>query len=308
MGERLIIDSPEAGCLLCMQYFGIFHYPLKAEEIHQFNSFKSTQQEINTALNNLLEEGQLFKIDEFYLPKNDPSWVSERHAGNKRAQNLLNKTKKYTAIIASFPFVRGIAISGSLSKNYASENPDIDYFIIADKNRMWIARSFLHFFKKLTFITGHEHYFCMNYLIDTEALYIHYQNLYSAIEMATLLPVYDKRLVMEFYAKNQWVSTYLPNHSGIENFSYLISKRKRLFKGVFEGIINIFAPDKFNQWLMKVTDQKWRKKWRHVGYSPEEYNRAFQTEIHISKNHPMDYEKKVLETLPGQMNIKEKKA
>lgn len=281
-----------------MQYFGIFHYPLTAEEIHRFNSFQSKPEKIKTALEKLVKEQKLYHIDNYYLQENDPAWIEERLAGNARAKALLKKSKKYIRIIASFPFVRGIAISGSLSKNYASGDPDIDYFIITAKNRMWIARSFLHFFKKLTFITGHEHYFCMNYLIDTEALHIDYQNLYSAIEMATLLPVYNKSLVLEFYDKNSWVNTFLPNHPGIGNFSYMISNRKQFFKGIFERILNVLAPEKFNSWLMNVTDRKWRKKWSNSGYSEQEYDRAFQTEIHISKNHPMDYEKKVLESLP----------
>ena len=65
-----------------------------------------------------------------------------------------------------------------------------------------IARTFLHLFKKLTFITGHEHYFCMNYLVDTNALKITHTNLYSAIETVTLLPVYNSTLVKEFMEEN----------------------------------------------------------------------------------------------------------
>jgi hypothetical protein len=105
---------------------------------------------------------------------------------------------------------------------------------------------------------------------------------------------------MEFYNKNEWVEAFLPNHPGIENFSMLISNRKRFFKGFLERTINLMAPEKLNRWLMRITDKKWRKKWRNAGYSASEYNRAFQTEVHISKNHPMDYEKKVLDSLPGK--------
>jgi len=63
----------------------------------------------------------------------------------------------------------------------------------------------------------------------------------------------------------------------------------------------VMAPYRFNRFLMRVTDRKWRKKWRHSGYTEEAYERAFRTCIHISKNHPMDYEKKVMESLPDEI-------
>ena len=109
-----------------------------------------------------------------------------------------------------------------MSKFYASENPDIDYFIITDPDRLWIARSLLHLFKKLTFITGHQHFYCMNYFIDTKALEITHPNLYSAIEVATLLPVYNIEMLRQFFIANAWAWEFLPNHPGMTDLGYLL--------------------------------------------------------------------------------------
>ena len=166
---------------MCLHYFGIFKYPLSLEQIHQFTPYKASQDDILKALDKLIADKKAFRIGDYYLMEEDPDWISERRAGEGRALKLLGRSPRYIRIISSFPFVRGIAISGSLSKHYAAEEPDIDYFIITAANRLWIARSLLHLFKKLTFITGHEHYFCMNYFIDTDALTIEHPNLYSAI-------------------------------------------------------------------------------------------------------------------------------
>ena len=292
------IRNAEEGCLIYLHYFGIFKYPLTLEEIHRFNPFKTTIDEVESVLSKQLDVARVFVIDQFYMKENEPSWVAERIAGEERARKLLGKAKKFVKIISAFPFVRGIAISGSLSKFYASENPDIDYFIITEKNRLWIARSFLHMFKKLTFITGHQHYFCMNYFIDTEALTIEHPNLYSAIEVKTLLPTYNEDILRAFHEMNTWSDDILPNHRADPTKTYLLKERKEILKSFFEWILNVLAPDRFNRFLMHLTDKKWRNKWKHAGYSKEEYNRAFRTSIHISKNHPTDYEKKVLESLP----------
>jgi len=301
MGEGLNIKNIAEGNMMCLHYFGIFKYPLKLSEVHSFNPYPASQNEVSESLEALCDEKQIFCREEYFLKKDEEAWIKERDAGNARALKLLRRSKRYSSIIASFPFVRGIAISGSLSKFYASTHPDIDYFIIAEKDRLWIARSLLHFFKKLTFITGHQHYFCMNYFIDTAALEIEHHNLYSAIEMSTLLPVYNKELILDFYDRNQWVSQYVPNHQGIDNFSYLAGNGRKVCKTVMEKLLNVMAPYRFNRFLMRVTDRKWRKKWRHSGYSEEAYERAFRTSIHISKNHPMDYEKKVMESLPDEI-------
>jgi len=287
----------EEACIHCLNYFGIFKYPLTVDEIHQFNTVKSSREEVKTVLARLHSKSLIFKIGDFFLTENNQDWVDERLQGNERAFRLLEKSGKYVKIIAGFPFVSAIAISGSLSKFYASEDTDIDYFIITEANRLWIARTLLHLFKKLTFITGHQHYFCMNYFVDTNALEITHPNLYSAIETVTLLPVFNTDIIKRFMKENAWTKHYLPNYSLHDNLSYLTENNKKAFKRFAEVFINLLAPQKLNRFFMKLTDKKWRRKWKGHGYSEEEYNRAFQTEISISKNHPVDYEKIVLKTL-----------
>ena len=61
---------------------------------------------------------------------------------------MLGRAKWGASIIAAFPFVRAVGISGSLSKQYADENSDIDYFIITAANRLWIAKNLPAYFQK----------------------------------------------------------------------------------------------------------------------------------------------------------------
>jgi len=291
------IKKLDEGCLQCLLYFGIFKYPLTLNEVHQFNPCKAAIDELEASLERLKASGKVFQEEEFYLTQTQTDWVEKRKQGYSRAIDLLGRSAKYVSVIASFPFVEGIAISGSLSKYHVTDDADIDYFIITKANRLWIARSFLHFFKKLTFISGHQHFYCMNYFVDTEALSLEQRNPYTAIELATLIPVFNRKLIEHLISENQWISDFLPNHPGVNNFNYLIDTKKGLLKSVFEGLLNILFPKSLNRFFMKLTDKKWRKKWRSEGFSNAEYNRALQTETHISKNHPVDYEKLVLDEL-----------
>lgn len=297
MEKQKIIPQVEKACLNCLNYFAIFKFPLTEVEVHRFSTVKASPAEIRSCLQKLTDQQLIFQIDSFYLPEKHPEWVAERSRGKQRAVELLNRSGKFVKIIAAFPFVRGVAISGSLSKFYATAHADIDYFIITEANRLWIARSLLHLFKKLTFITGHQHYFCMNYFVDTNALEITHQNLYSAIETVTLLPVYNATLVEGFMEENTWVKKHLPNHNSPPNENFVVKTKNYLLKQFTEWFLNRMAPSKLNRFLMNLTDKKWRRKWESHGYSEKEYKEAFQTEISISKNHPVDYQKKVLNAL-----------
>ncbi len=297
MEEKKIITDIGEGCIYCLKYFGIFDYPLTEKEIYYFNPFPTNLELVQLTLIKLVQKGSVFKIDELYLLENNQQFVDRRRKGNNRAYELLSKSGKYISVIASFPFVKGIAISGSLSKFFASEKADIDYFLITSPNRLWIARTLLHIFKKSTFFTGQQHYFCMNYFIDTNALKISHRNYYSAVETVTILPAYSAKMIEQFLEENKWVKKYLPNYPSNANLKYLINDRKKPIKSIFERLLNILSPSKFNQFLMRMTDQKWRRKWSGHGFSEEDYNRAFQTETAISRNHPADFEKKVLSEL-----------
>jgi hypothetical protein len=297
-------SSIREGCFLTLRYFGIFRYPLTQEEIHRFNPVSATEMETHEVLNALVSENSICRIGNFFLFDNNDEWIAERLKGHERALGLLKKSSKFASIIASFPFVRGIAISGSLSKFYASEHPDIDYFVLTDPDRLWIARSLLHLFKKFTFLTGHQHFFCMNYFVDAKALKITHPNLYTAIEVATLLPVYNAEILKVFSNENSWIREYLPNHPGMINQDYMLKPGKRPFKTLFERLLNLMAPQTMNRALMNLTDRKWRRKWKRKGYPEAEYEQAFLTSLHISKNHPVDYEKKVLSSLSADQNQK----
>ncbi len=289
-------------CLDCIAYFGIFNFPLKAEEIHLYNSCMASPEEVHQAMDTLVVGGQVFRHEGYYLTENKPEWIKQRQEGHKRALHLLDRSKIFVRLIASFPFVRAIAISGSLSKFSMGKTPDIDYFIITDPGRLWIARSLLHVFKKLSFITGHQHFFCMNYFIDTHALALKQRNQYVAIELATLLPVYNKTLIKRLMQENKWIVEFLPNHPGIARDDYMIRTGRQYFKKLMENIISLFSPGVLNKKLMEFTDRRWRKKWTLNGYSVQEYEKAMQTELHISKNHPEDYEEFVLNELAKRRN------
>jgi hypothetical protein len=244
--------------LSTLAYFDIFNYPITQSEIILFCRKTYSHRDFATILEAMVEEGVIFRFDGFYTLQNDYSVIPRRRTGNLKAKQLLRSADRVAVILSWFPFVRGIAISGSLSKNYADDQSDIDLFIITAKNRLWLARTLMHCLKKLSFLVNRQHLFCMNYYIDEAQLEIEEKNIYTATEIATLLPLRGIAAFREFYKTNAWSRNYLPNHQ--MRVSYVKEMPKSLVKRFLEFLLNNPLGDLLDNFFMKVTDRRWHKK------------------------------------------------
>ncbi len=284
--------------LKTLNYYSIFHYPIDAEEIHGSCSFHCSMPSILDALNELEERRLVHCYKGYYsISGNVNEQVERRKAGNMLAEQAGKKARNVGSFIYQFPFVRFVGISGSLSKGFAEDTSDYDFFIVTEKNRLWICRTLLHLFKKLTFLAGQQHKFCMNYFIDTHQLELDDKNMFTAIELSSLIPVKGTPTYLSLMNANKWVKTYLPNGYIKPGKTMPARDRNSLVKKTCEFIIQLFSPANINTGLMKLTDSKWRKKWERKNYPMEDYDTAFKTTIHISKNHPANHQKKILEHL-----------
>lgn len=276
-----------------LKYFHMFRFPLLIEEIHRFLHIKTTKAELLQATREMIQERKLFRKRDMYALENSDLIFLNRLVGSDVATEKLKEAVTSTKIVSNFPFVRCICISGSLSKGYADENSDIDFFIITAPKRLWICRTILHMFKKATFFMNQQHSFCMNYFIDESMLCIEEQNLFTATEVATLIPMYNAAVHKKLLQSNAaWMQNHFPNISE-GNPAKSIEKTGRL-KNIIERIINNLKPEKLNEFFMNLTNTAWRAKWRRKGFPMEEYDLAMKTKWYVSKQHPLNYQKKVL--------------
>ena len=145
--------------LATLAYFDMFNYPLTRAEVYLFLGNKFNYDSFGDAIRCLVDNGTIYQFDKFYTLSPDHYIVVRRLEGNQKAAELIKIAERVGSLLIKFPYVRGIAISGSLSKNFADADSDVDLFIITEKNRLWIARTIMHCFKKLTFLVNKEHLF-----------------------------------------------------------------------------------------------------------------------------------------------------
>jgi len=282
----------ELAILRTLAYFDIFDYPLSERDIKNFLECHISDEIFASALLQLLLDKIIFRVGEFYSLQNNRQRVEERIQGNLRAQPLLAKAASIGALLYKFPYVRAVAVSGSLSKNYADKKADIDFFIIVKANRLWIARTILHLFKKLTFLVGKENFFCMNYFVDEEALAIPEKNIYTAVEIVTLLPLAGTFTLNKFFDKNQWTKKWLPVYEYRRNIK--TAEKGSGFKKFGEWFFSNRTGEKLDNFLYKWTTRRWQKKEQQRRKNSKGRVMNLVTGKHFSKSNPEAFQEKIL--------------
>jgi hypothetical protein len=288
--------------LRTLAYYDVFAYPLKAMEIHQHLSVASDLPKVSTALEQLQQEGLVFKFEDLYTLRNNPALTIKRKVGNELAKELLQKAYQKASFIAQFPFIRGICISGSLSKNYADEKSDLDFFIITHPKRLWIARTIFDFYRKFFVRKKFYKNYCLNYFISFDQLTIEEQNIFTATELATLKPVWGIHHYENLMKSNDWIFSYFPNlilKKATESFSF---KKEPLLKRVVESIINFFLADFVDSVVMKIRFA-WFKMRYQRNFSKADFEVAFKSKTHVSKAHMQNGQQKILALFEQNVNV-----
>ena len=275
-----------------LAYFDIFQYPLSKIELKQFLDQPVIEAAFDKTLERLVNKKTIFRLYDFYSLHNNLLLAQKRKQGNIRAEQLLSKAMKIGRFLYKFPYVRAIGISGSLSKNYADQKADIDFFIITKANRLWIARTLMHIFKKLTFLTGRQHLYCMNYYVDESALEVENKNIYTAIEVTTLLPVYGKEKLHDFFAANDWVNELLPACS--LRLQQMEDPPGSWFQKLVEWMFNNRIGDQLDTYLMKITSLRWKRKTEKGKCNEKGQVMGLITGKHFAWSNPESFQEKVL--------------
>lgn len=290
----------ENDILATLTYFDNFRYPLTQKEIYSFLPERCTREVVSASLERMVCHNMIYKMQDYYSLRNDFDYVARRKKGYEQALKLISRGEKIASVISHFPFVRGIAISGSLSKYFADEDADIDFFIITSTNRVWIARSFTHLLKKLSFLFRKQHLLCMNYYIDESQPEIIEKNIFTATEVVTLIPVKGISAFNNFFEANRWTAQYLPNF-----FMPLIRNAEtntNIVKRLLELILNGKAGNALDTWLMHMTNNRWQRK--KMSKKMNEHGNVMSMAVHkhYSKPDPSIFQRQLLETYEKKLS------
>jgi hypothetical protein len=284
--------SIKTDILSTLAYFDIFYHPLTKKEIWLFLAHACESGAFDKQLEELLHDGAIHAFGGMYSLRNDALIAAKRKEANINAQELMGTAKKVAGLLSRFPFVRAVGVSGSLSKNVANKSSDIDLFIITAPCRLWIARTVMHCFKKITFLFNKQHYFCMNYYVDEATMTIEEKNIYTATEVVTLIPLQGPVTLERFYQENAWSKQFLPNQfmrvSVAQNMKFFLPKY--VFEICFDNRLGNWLDDR----LMQITAKRWQKKTMGNKKNNRGVTMSMVAKKHVAKPDPVFFQNNLL--------------
>ncbi|MBL7696403.1 MAG: hypothetical protein JNK91_16275 [Ferruginibacter sp.] len=279
--------------LRTLSYFDLFRYPLTSGEICFFSQTEEPASVIGQQLEQLVLQGLVYRLDDFYSLQDNAQLAERRRKGNMRAREEMAHAAKAARILFRFPFVKGLALSGSLSKNYADEHTDIDFFIITETNRLWIARTLMHVFYKMARLVGRHRWFCMNYYIDEAAMEIEEKNIFTAVEIITLIPMKGEEQINRFKQQNRWTRKFFPGFrvEPAEDTRIKYGLLRRWMERLFSGRIG----DRVDNWLMRLTQRRWLRKRDSANMNAKGVCMGMLASKHFAKPDPRHFQYRILQ-------------
>ncbi len=205
------LSQLEEAILQTVSYGDIFAYPVTLLEIHRYlEGIKATEQEVADALaNGRLLPHYLAQKDGFYTLAGHQEIVAVREQRRTISKTLWPAAVRYGRFIARLPFVRMVTITGSLAMNNVTEEADIDYLIVTENGRLWLTRAFIITIVRLAARQGLI--LCPNYILTRRALQFSDENLYTARELAQMIPLSGINIYWQMRQSNTWADKRLPN-------------------------------------------------------------------------------------------------
>ena len=146
--------------------------------------------------------------DGFYFPAGRCDLVRTRSRREALSRTLLERDRRIVSLVSRMPFVRMVALSGSLAHLNAEGAADLDLFVVTAPDRVWSVTVATLLIAKLL---GWRKRVCMNYVISERTMRVEEQDLFSANQIIHLRPVFGDDVFARFVEANDFVRDCYPN-------------------------------------------------------------------------------------------------
>ncbi len=191
-------------------YADLFDYALTPDQIFRYLiGVRASRQDVEGALNDHARlNGSVLRFGVYLALPHRASNVIARERWRADAQKKMPRARFYARVLAHFPFVRMIALTGGLAMENARDG-DMDFFVVAAPGRLWFVRGIAVALVHAAHRFGDN--LCPNFLVTENALVMREQNLYTAHEVAQMIPLYGLPVFKRMRELNAWIETFLPN-------------------------------------------------------------------------------------------------
>jgi len=261
----MLTGDLERAVLEALTYSDVFDYPLRLDELHYYLPICADREKIESTLRSM--RGLIDQHDGYYYLAGRDDIVEGRKDREAHSNKIFPMAMRYGKILGTLPFVRMVALTGSLAVMNVSMNADFDFMLVAKRGRVWTARVFALLLNRIANVFGYT--LCPNLIVSDTSLEWSQHDLYSARELHQMIPITGIDVYQRLMEVNSWTNAFLPNAflslRGATNASDEAisgSVMKRLFEFLLCGKLG----DKFEKWEMTRKIKRFSKQ---VGFGEE---------------------------------------
>jgi hypothetical protein len=259
--------SPVARSVLgALAYADLFDFPLSLPEIVRYQiGTRFSPEEITGALvgDQVLARSISRSPKGFYSLLDREVVFATRDEREAASEKVWERARLYARLLPRFPFVRMIAVTGALAVDNIAQQPDIDLLVVTAPGRVWIARRLIVGLVRLAHLRRDD--LCPNYIISRDNLTLDQRDLFTAHELAQMIPLYGLNLYETMLAQNSWATAYLPAAFSDARRNVRGCQSGILRKGI-ERVLGLRVFDGWERWEMRRLRQKLRPQ---IGESAE---------------------------------------
>lgn len=185
-------------------YFDVFRHPLRPSEA----AWMAGLAEPGPAIAAAVARGYV-EPHGGYLPRaGKAADVARRRERAAHAERIWPAAMTAARVLAALPFVRGVMLTGGLSKLSSEPGGDADFLLLVEPGCVWTTKSALQVARR-AMPEAVRRLFCTNYLLATDALPLDDRDVFTAFELATALPL-SGAACADFVQANDWARTWVP--------------------------------------------------------------------------------------------------
>ncbi len=231
------LDDHEIAIVRSVLYASLFDYPLTLAELRQtLIESAQTPSGIKAAFARSADLRAIIEVrDGFFFPAGQGHLVDERRRREAHSRRFLERHRRLLSLVSAMPYVRMVALSGSLAHLNLGRDGDLDLFIVTRGRRVWSVTVAVVVLAKLL---GLRRTLCANFVIADSRLRLEQDDLFTASQVIHLKPLTGAHVFRALVAANPFVARFYPN------FHPAVDGRFRLSSGPIT-----YAAGQLVEWL-----------------------------------------------------------
>ena len=207
---RADLSDDEGAIARSVLYAALFDYPLTLAQLRRtLIGSTQTPSQILATLRTSVALGEIVaQADGYFFPTGRRDLIDVRRSRESRSRGFLESHALLLRTIAALPYVRMLALSGSVAHLNLEQGGDLDIFLVTRGRRVWSTTVLVVLLAKLL---GRRRTLCANFVVADSALHFAQADLFTANQIVGLKTVTGTDVFQTIVRLNPFVRAFYHN-------------------------------------------------------------------------------------------------